>query len=210
MIVFLIVLFAITLIYISKTERFRTYLNLIALQGVLLFLISFVSIFGSASISNLIFIIFETLLFKAIVIPLLLKHIISKIKISRVHEKSLPSFYSLIFISFGLLISVIISQYFKSEKIEALYFSISVFTLFTGLFLIVSHKKIFSHMIGFLVIENAVFLLSLAVGLEMPLLINLAIFIDIIVSVLILGLFINKMSAVIEDVNSEELSMLKD
>ena len=36
--------------------------------------------------------------------------------------------------------------------------------LFTGLLLIVTHKLIISHLIGFLVVENAVFLFSLAIG----------------------------------------------
>ena len=38
--VLLIIIFAITLIYLSITERFRIYANLVGLQGLVLFLLS--------------------------------------------------------------------------------------------------------------------------------------------------------------------------
>ena len=48
---------------------------------------------------------------------------------------------------------------------------------------------IISHLIGFLIIENAVFLFSIALGNEMPAFINVAMLLDIFVGVLILGFF---------------------
>ena len=89
--------------------------------------------------------------------------------------------------------------------INAIYLAIALFTLFTGLLLIVTHKLIISHLIGFLVLENAVFMFSLAVGNEMPMLINIGILLDLFVGVLILGFFGLRLKP-----HTNELTMLKD
>ena len=63
---------------------------------------------------------------------------------------------------------------------------------------------------GFLVIENGVFILSLAVGNKMPMLVNTGILLDLFVSVLVLGIFVNKIGDVLKDVDVEQLQNLKD
>ncbi|NJK97269.1 MAG: hypothetical protein HC905_22290 [Bacteroidales bacterium] len=63
---------------------------------------------------------------------------------------------------------------------------------------------------GFLVIENGVFILSLAVGNEMPMLVNIGILLDIFVSVLLLGIFANKIGDVLKEQDVAQLKNLKD
>ena len=94
--------------------------------------------------------------------------------------------------------------------IDPLYLTISLFAIFTGLLLIISHKKVFSHLVGFLVLENAVFLFSIAVGNEMPMLINTGILLDIFITVLILGAFATRMGRVTQLTESDDLAELKD
>jgi hydrogenase-4 component E len=93
----------------------------------------------------------------------------------------------------------------KTTPKNLVYFVVSFFALYTGLLLIIMHKKIFSHLIGFLIIENAVLLLSMAIGSRMPMLINVGILLDIFVSVLILGMFLMRMKQ-----HSTDLTLLKD
>ena len=202
--VLVVIVFAITLIYLSMTERFPVYAGLIGFQGILLFILSFLEL-HAITLSTLIFVALETLVFKVIVVPYLLFRIISKTGEARVHDKALPGFYSLLFISLGLLLSIVVSFSMKSAPATMIYFIVAFFAVYTGMFMIVSHKKIFSHLVGFLVIENAVLLLSLAIGSEMPMLINIGILLDIFVSVLILGIFVMRLKQ-----SAEELTMLKD
>jgi hydrogenase-4 component E len=202
--VMLVIVFAITLIYLSMTERFPIYAGLIAFQGVLLFALSFLEL-HTITPATLIFVALETLVFKVIVVPYLLFRIISKTREARVHDKALPGFYSLIFVTLGLLLSIVISISMSTSTSTLLYFIVAFFAVYTGMFMIISHKKIFSHLVGFLVIENAVLLLSLAIGSEMPMLINIGILLDIFVSVLILGIFVMRLKQ-----SAHELTMLKD
>lgn len=206
---FLILLYSVTLIYSTITERFRTYAGLIGLQGFILFLLSVVELEKISSI-NLIFIITETVLFKTIIVPYLLFRIISRTHYPRVHQQALPGYYAVLLESALLLISYLIAGSIGSPMIDTLYLTISLFAIFTGLLLIISHKKVFSHLVGFLVLENAVFLFSIAIGNDMPMLINTGILLDIFITVLILGAFATRMGRVTENSDSDDLAQLKD
>lgn len=202
--VLLVIVFAITLIYLSMTERFPIYAGLIGFQGVLLFALSFLELHAITP-GTLIFVALETLVFKVAVVPYLLFRIISKTGEARVHDKALPGFYSLVFVTAGLVLSIVVSFSMNTAPEALIYFIVAFFAVYTGLFMIISHKKIFSHLVGFLVIENAVLLLSLAIGSEMPMLINIGILLDIFVSVLILGIFVMRLKQ-----HAHELTLLKD
>jgi len=139
------------------------------------------------------------------VVPTLLFRIIRKTGEEKVHEKSMPGFYSLLFVSAGLILSILVSFSLKTTPGNLIFFVVSIFAIFTGLFLIISHKKVFSHLVGFLIVENAVLLLSMAIGSQIPMLINIGILLDIFVSVLILGIFVMRVKQ-----HTSELTMLKD
>ena len=202
--VLLIIVFAITLIYLSMTERFPIYAGLIGFQGVILFALSFLEL-HAITLATLLFVAIETLVFKVVVVPYMLFRIINKTGDTRVHENSLPGFYSLLFISLGLLLSIVVSFSMNTTPENMIYFTVAFFAVYTGMFMIISHKKIFSHLVGFLVIENAVLLLSLAIGSDMPMLINIGILLDIFVSVLILGIFVMRLKQ-----HTGELTKLRD
>jgi hydrogenase-4 component E len=204
MVNYLIVLFAVTLMYFASAERLSTYVRLVALQGLLLCGIAVFEL-KEVNLANLLFIVSETLLFKALLLPYLLSRIIRKSGVTKVHRQAVPGFYLLLFSIAGLLVSVILAVILVNPFINSIYLAIALFTLFTGLLLIVTHKLIISHLIGFLVVENAVFLFSLAVGNEMPMLINIGILLDIFVGVLILGFFGLRLKP-----HTNELTMLKD
>lgn len=204
MVNYLTVMFAVTLMYFSSAERLITYVRLIALQGLLLCGIAVFEL-KEVNLANLLFIVAETLIFKTIVLPYLLNRIIMRSGVTKVHRQAMPGFYLLIFSIFGLLISVVLAMILVNPFINTIYLAIALFTLFTGLLLIVTHKLIISHLIGFLVIENAVFLFSLSVGNEMPMLINIGILLDLFVGVLILGFFGLRLKP-----HTNELTMLKD
>lgn len=204
MIIYLIVFFAVTLIYFASAERLVTYVRLIGLQGLLLCGIA-ISELKDVNTANLIFIVSETLLFKTLLIPYLLSAIIGKSGVTKVHRQALPGFYLILFSIAALLLSVVLANSLINPFVNTIYMTIALYTLFTGLLLIVTHRLIISHLIGFLIVENAVFIFSLAVGSEMPMLINIGILLDIFVGVLILGFFGLRLKP-----HTNELTMLKD
>jgi hydrogenase-4 component E len=204
MVNYLIILFAVTLVYLSIAERFRVYAGLMGLQGFLLFGITLLEL-QEVNTANLVFIASETLFFKGIVVPWLLYRIIRKTGVYKVHKLAMPGFYLLILTIIALIVSIVLSRSLINPYVNTEFMTIALFCLFTGMLLIVTHKYILSQVIGFLIIENAVFILSLAVGNEKPMLINIGILLDIFVGVLILGMFALRLKP-----HTLELTRLKD
>jgi len=205
----LLIIFTMSLLYLGIAHRLFTYIKVIAFQGVLLFGIAFIELIEINTV-NLAFVLLETIVFKTIAIPLFLNYVINRNRITRDAEPFLPNFISLIIITLIIIITFILSNAISDSGISKIYFVVALSTLFTGLYIIVTRTKIITHVMGYLVIENGVFILSLAVGNEMPMLVNLGILLDIFASVLLLGIFVNRIGDVLKDVDVDQLKKLKD
>lgn len=205
----LLILFIISLLYVSIANRIITYVRVLALQGFILFGVTFLQL-QDIQTWNLVLILLETIVFKAIAVPVFLGYLIKRNKITRETEPYLPHFISLIIITMIVVVTVLLANSIQDTHLDKIFFIVSLSTLFTGLYFIASRKKIITHVMGYLMIENGVFVLSLAVGNEMPNLVNLGIMLDVFASVLILGIFLNKIGDVFKDVTVDQLSNLKD
>ena len=198
-----------SLLYVSIANRLLTYLRILVFQGFILFGVTYLTLTDVNHV-NLIFILLETIVFKAIAVPWFINYVIRRNEITREAEPYLPNFVSLIIVSLIFVATIILSHSIQDRNLDKTYFVVALSTLFTGLYLIISRKKIITHVIGYLFIENGVFILSLAVGNEMPMLVNLGIMLDIFASVLILGVFFNKIGDVLNDPDVNLLRNLKD
>jgi len=205
----LLITFLITLFYMSIANRMMTYLKVLAFQGVLLFVVVFLQL-SELNPINLGLILLETIVFKSLAVPLFMAYVLKRNNITRESEPYLPNFVSLIITTVIVVITILLANGVKDTHLDKIFFVVALSSLFTGLYFIASRRKIITHVIGYLVIENGVFVLSLAVGNEMPMLVNLGIMLDIFASVLILGIFLNKIGDVFKDIDVNQLSNLKD
>ena len=205
----LLITFIITLFYMAIANRMLTYLKVLSLQGVLLFVVVFLQL-SEINPVNLALILLETIVFKSVAVPLFMAYVLKRNNITRESEPYLPNFVSLIITTAIVVITILLANEVKDSKLDKIFFVVALSSLFTGLYFIATRRKIITHVIGYLIIENGVFVLSLAVGNEMPMLVNLGIMLDIFASVLILGIFMNKIGDVFKDVDVSQLSNLKD
>lgn len=205
----LLIALAMSLLYISIANRLFTYLNILVFQGFILFGVTFLTL-TKISMINLVLIMLETIVFKALAVPWFINYVIRRNGITREAEPYLPNFVSLIIVTFITVATIILSSSIKDPNLDKTFFVVALSTIFTGLYLIVTRKKIITHVIGYIIIENGVFVLSLAVGNEMPMLVNLGIMLDIFASVLILGVFFNRIGDLLKDPDIQHLRNLKD
>ena len=203
MILALVLLYVVSLVYISITERFRSYASLVGLQGWLLLAIALVRL-QQIEIWSLLFVVAETLLFKAIVVPAILFAVIRRTKINRIAASGTSQFNSLVLSLAALVASISVTYCIAEETINLVFFGVALYALLSGLILIVVRTRIFSH------IENGVFLFSMAVGVEMPSMIEIAIMLDILISILMLGLFLTKIGARFRIGDTDLLTNVKD
>ncbi|HPI03928.1 MAG: hydrogenase 4 membrane subunit [Candidatus Aerophobetes bacterium ADurb.Bin490] len=208
---FLILLFGVTMIYASSSTRVESYIKTLSFQGVLLFLI----VLGNHTWTDYISLAFlaaETLVFKAIIIPVFMTRIVRKNGIFREVEPYIPYFYSLIFTSLMFAAGIFISFWVidQMQNLRPVYFGVAVSVIISGMFLIMTRKKLITHVMCYIMMENGIFLLTLSVIKEMPMIVNLGVLLDIFAAVFILGLFATKINEAFDEMDVKSLSELKD
>ena len=204
-----IIIYAISLIYFAFAERVKKFVWLLVIQGLILFGMVFFSL-KEIEIFDLIFILTETIVVKSIVVPWFLNRVRKHNNLKRIHKPSVPVFYSVIIVMLTLIISFILSNNILDNKMHTQFFSVAFASIIYGFYFIIIHKNIFSHVVGYLIIENGIFMLSLAVGNTMPMLVNLAVLLDIVMGILVLGVFINRVGDTFHSDEVNQLSKLKD
>lgn len=206
-----IILFGFTMLYIAATSRLSAHVNVLVMQGMLLFLIC---VFGmnEFSLLNFLFIATETLIIKSIVIPAFLGGLIKRTKEYRDTEANIHHFYSLFMATVILFGGFLFSNLdLPSIKlINPLYLGVSISVIIISLMLITIKHKVISNVIDFITMENGIFLLSLSVAKEMPMMVSLGVLLDLFIAVFILGLLVKHINTKFDDMEVSHLSDLKD
>ena len=94
--------------------------------------------------------------------------------------------------------------------INTFCFGIALSTIIISLWLITIKRNILSNVIEFITMENGIFLLSLSVAKEMPILVNIGVLLDVFIAIYILGLFVSEINSELGDMEIAHLSDLKD
>lgn len=225
-----IILLGLSMIYISATSRLSAHVNMLVAQGWLLFLVclsgfakepwfnwSMISdgnsiLMNMPHIIGFLFVIVETLIVKAFVIPLFLRKVLKKTNAHRDTDANIPHFYSLFISSLILFAGFMVANINAPELnlVAPMYFGVSIAVIITSLWLITIKHTVLSNVIGFITMENGIFLLSLSVAKEMPIIVNLGVLLDIFIAVFILGMLVREINNEFEDLEVAQLSDLKD
>ena len=208
---FVIIMIGATMLYMSFTSRLNAVIRALAVQGLLLFVLVLEDSSAFDGL-NLAFLVFETLAVKAIAIPWFLQRIIVRNHIYREVEPYIPNFYSLLVAS-AILGGGFLLEYLSrgfAVGIKPLAFGISLSVIVIALFIIVSRKKLVTHVLGFLAMENGIFMLTMAVAREHTFAVNIGLLLDVFMAIFLLGLFVNRIAASYEDMTVDDISNLKD
>ena len=152
-----------------------------------------------------------TLCVKAILIPLVLYFTIKKKKKKKRIDHSLGPVMSL-FIAFLL---VMIGQYIAAKlqlptaEHGAQYLATAITLIFLGIFKIINSKQVLLQGIGVIVIENGLFLITQAISYGMPMVVELGIFFDLFVAVIIIASLSFKISSTFNSLNTEKMQDLR-
>ncbi len=207
----LIILLGTSMLYIFAVSRLEAYVKTLSLQGFLLFLLVILDI-KQLNWINIAFLSIETLFIKTIFIPFFLLTIIRKNEISREIEPYISQFYSLL-IACAIFIFGFVAAFWSvkvGSEIKPLYFGISIVIIISSLFLIINRKKIITHILCYMMLENGIFLLSLSVANEMPMLVNIGVLLDLFVGIYLFVIFFNKIQEMYDGDHIDILTELKD
>ncbi len=151
------------------------------------------------------------LLLKVILIPNFLNGISRRIHVN----ENLGLFLSPQLSILAVLILTYLSYLFTfkvmsfADKMQSATFALTLCIVLTGLFIMVFRLKAITQIVGLLVMENGLFLLAATMCKGMPFLVEIAIFLDIFISVIILGIFVYRINALFTHIDVNKLSNLK-
>jgi hydrogenase-4 component E len=151
-----------------------------------------------------------TLLSKGIVIPMLLRKIVRQMKVTHDVEPYISNTLSLT-IS-GILVAVVYTS--LSEGIFVAGFSrnvlqISIAVILIGLFIMITRRKAITQVIGLLFMENGLFLAGFSLTFGMPIMIELGVLFDMLMGVIILGIFSVQIRRAFASADLDKLTILK-
>lgn len=150
------------------------------------------------------------LIFKVIILPFFLRKTVKKLHIDDQFENLVN--IQILFVVLGLLTGLCFFVFPNKDLTTlnpVLYHTlpISAALVLNGLLLMINRAKTISQIMGFLVMENGISLLILFSAKSLPMILEVALGIDLLIGVLIMGIFSNKIKSNFEDL---EISLEKD
>lgn len=201
-------------VLLMANKRAKSYIKTFRLQSVLIALAA--GIMGAKSLLqggqiDLLVVCLITLILKVFYIPNILNRTEAKVE-HKVEKDFILNIPILVIICCAL----IVFTYLSISNIEGLnddYVNMklvnSISIILIGLFFMISRKKAIGQIIGFLVIENGLFVTAMFVTDGMPFVVDMGIFIDLITAVLLMGIMVFKINDKFESINIDKLRNLK-
>ncbi len=150
---------------------------------------------------------------KAIGIPIFLHWIIRRIGVENDSGTMMPAPLAM-HLSIGLFgLAFMLSRQLPPApgSIETAFgASAGLSLLFTGLLLMLTRKVAVSQIIGFLTMENGIFIFAMTQTAGMPMLVEMGILLDVLVGVMITGLLLFGIKKSFEHIDVTQLAELKD
>lgn len=192
------------------TKRTTTLISIFAAQSLFLALMTAYEAYTGGD-KELYVVAALLFLVKALMIPFFLRRISEKIKTGN---------------NMGMLINPLVSLFFAvgltymaylfadkimyiQDKMQAGSLAISLSVTLIGLFLMIFRLKAITQVIGLLIMENGIFLAAVSLCGNMPFLVEITIFFDVLVCVIIFEIFIYKINSLFTHIDVDKLSELK-
>ncbi len=145
-------------------------------------------------------------------IPFLLRRALKQVQIHREVDPYIGYTVSLMLCALGTGLSLILAHMLplKGGTKVILLVPAALATLFTGFLTLVSRRKALTQVVGYLILENGIFLFGLLLVEDMPMLVETGILLDLFVGVFVMGIVINHIRTAFDSTDTRHLAELKD
>jgi hydrogenase-4 component E len=159
---------------------------------------------------------FLTLAFKAVLLPILLERLMTKIAIRQEIEPFVNVPISVLVSGMLTLLAYIVAESLHRPDEPAgatslghnvLPVAIALFLI--GFFMMVNRRKALTQVLGLLSLENGVFLSAISLTYGMPLIVEVGIFFDVLVAVMVLAILIFRIRETFDSMDVSRLSKLR-
>lgn len=149
---------------------------------------------------------------KAGVLPRLIQRSARTAGVQREVEP-LIGFTTSLLIGVGLLAFCIYVSYHLRLPVQiksGLLVSAALFTVFSGLFLIIFRRKAVTQVLGYLVMENGIYLFGMAFAVQETFLVEMGVLLDVFAAVFVMGIAIHHISREFDHIDTNRMSAIED
>ncbi|MBK5273928.1 MAG: hydrogenase [Desulfuromonadales bacterium] len=152
------------------------------------------------------------ILAKGIIIPYLISDAVRKAHIRREVEPFLGYVPTLLLGAVFTALSFAFAEQLPlaPEHKELLFVPASIATLLTGFLVLTTRRKAISQVIGYLVMENGIFVFGLLLSEAMPVMVEAGALLDLLVGIFVMGIVINHISREFSSLDTSRLRTLKE
>lgn len=195
---------------ILASSQLGTCIRFFAIHSFLLALIT-AAIAYSNHIEHLMIPALLTLVLKTVVIPQVFFRIIRRLGIRKEVESYINIPFSLLLAVLLVFVSFYVTR--ESRLLNPAAFNefipLAISTMFFGMLMMTTRKKALNQVLGLLLLENGLFLMGITMTYGMPLLVEMGIFFDVLVAVMIMGVFVFKIRDAFESIDADDMTVLK-
>jgi hydrogenase-4 component E len=192
------------------TSRIRTVIRTVAIQGTVL---GVMPLLVHETIGlRVILVSAAAIAMKGVVIPGMLHKAMRDVQIRREVEPFIGLIPSMLLGAVATGLAVALAQFLplNQEHGAPLVVPASLATVFTGFLLLTTRLKAISQVLGYLLLENGVFIFGLLLLEAMPLLVEMGALLDLLVAIFVMGIILNHINREFSSLDTRQLSTLKD
>jgi hydrogenase-4 component E len=206
-----LVLLILTNLMLLGSSRIRTCIRAVAAQGIVLGLLALVAHRGAPSLHTLLLAVGGMGL-KGLLFPWLLFRARREANVRREPRPFVGYQASIVAGTVAMGVSLWLGARLPlpGGVISPLVVPAALFTILCGLFLMVSRKTALMQVVGYLVLENGIYVFGAAGVQEAPLLVELGVLLDVFVAVFVMGITIFHISRQFDHIETDRLADLKE
>ena len=199
-------------LFLLAASRLNAAIRAVALQGALLSLLPVLISTSQHDLAHTLVLAGGALVVKAFLIPWLLFRAIREAAIRREMEPVVGFVPSMILGAIGVALAFVFSRGLPLPVAEQHGFLVptALSTVWTGLLLVVARKKAVTQVMGFLVLENGVFVFGMLLTGIMPTMVEAGVLLDLFVAVFVMGIVMFHINREFSSLDTAKLSALKD
>lgn len=208
----LIMLLMLTNFRLLGSSRLPACIRTVAFQAVLLGAITLTTA-GWRLSPWVIILTASTLAVKGVLLPALLRKAVRDVGISREIQPFVGFGTSVLLGAVLLSVCFIISRPFldsaASEQSRMLIPG-AMFTIMSGMFIIITRKKALTQVLGYLTMENGIYAFGTSLAVEAPFLVEIGMLLDVFVAVFVMGIVIYRINQEFDHMDTHKLTELRD
>jgi hydrogenase-4 component E len=207
----ILILFALSSLRLLGSSRLSGCIRIVAFQGILLGLLTLVVHRHELSLRPL---ALATAIvgLKGVAFPWLLARVLRDAEVRREVEPFVSYTVSLLIGTLALALSLWLSRGLPlpAQPIASLLVPVALFTILAGLFVIISRGKALTQVLGYLVLENGIYVFGVGLVQGTPMLVELGVLLDVFVAVFVMGIALFHINREFDHIDADRLVVLRD